>query len=164
MAMQHTWEDAQTEGRTAAHAKDVLTVLRGIAVTDMVRQHILGKDPAPKAVRSFLTLALEAVIEVSEIAIMSSTSVTRSGVAPAYMATCSPFSSQDTAVTDSSKTKPSTYTSWHAQPGFGHMDRTHASPCRRPGSLPSRHNTRSPRRRAGVGTAAPGSYSLHRSS
>lgn len=26
MAMQRTWEDARTEGRTAAHAKDVLTV------------------------------------------------------------------------------------------------------------------------------------------
>jgi hypothetical protein len=42
MAMQHTWEDARTESRTAAHAKDVLTVLRvrGIAVPDAVRQRI----------------------------------------------------------------------------------------------------------------------------
>lgn len=38
MAMQQTWEDV----RTAAHARDVLTVLRvrGIAVSDAVRQRI----------------------------------------------------------------------------------------------------------------------------
>lgn len=38
MAMQQTWEDV----RTAAHARDVLTVLRvrGIAVPDAVRQRI----------------------------------------------------------------------------------------------------------------------------
>jgi hypothetical protein len=50
MAMQHTWEDARTEARaegrtegsTAAHAKDVLTVLRArrIAVPDAARQRI----------------------------------------------------------------------------------------------------------------------------
>ena len=45
MAMQQTWEDV----RTAAHARDVLTVLsmRGIAVPDAVRQHIQAeRDPA----------------------------------------------------------------------------------------------------------------------
>jgi post-segregation antitoxin (ccd killing protein) len=49
MAMQHTWEDARTEGRAAAHAKDVLTVLRarGIAVSDAVQQRILAeREPA----------------------------------------------------------------------------------------------------------------------
>ncbi|HEX4416501.1 MAG TPA: hypothetical protein VH165_01320 [Kofleriaceae bacterium] len=48
MAMQHTWEEARTESRTAAHAQDVLTVLRvrGIAVPDAVRQRIqTERDP-----------------------------------------------------------------------------------------------------------------------
>jgi hypothetical protein len=41
MAMQYTCEDARTEGRTAAHAKDVLTVLRaGIARRDRPELHV----------------------------------------------------------------------------------------------------------------------------
>jgi hypothetical protein len=46
--MQRSWEDARTEGRTEARAKDVLTVLRirGIAVSDGARQRIQSqRDP-----------------------------------------------------------------------------------------------------------------------
>jgi hypothetical protein len=46
MAMQQTWEDARTEGRTETQVKAVLTVLRarGIAVPDAVRRRIQAEQ------------------------------------------------------------------------------------------------------------------------